>query len=387
MVSGYGNRPLTPRGQRTRHLVEELARTWDVDLIAMPAEPTGAQPAPGGRGRSGLKKMAGAALRAGLLDRWEPWAVRRLARWSPQVDAALLVATPWSPVIYAGRRLAARGIPYVLDVGDPWVLTASYELNGAWARRARRAEPSLWANAAGAVVTTRGQRDHLHAAFPELSILIRPNGYEPADGQLPAVAAPPRDLSCLKLAHFGMLTPRRVDVVPMLVQLRRRGRWRSIVFAQFGEDYESSLERVPDGVEVERHPARPWAEVVERAPEYDAAVVVGNPLSELLPSKAVQYLTLPIPRIALTNPDPGDALREFAAGRPGWLVISDDGSDVATPIWEHLHRSWSAQDLQPPVAEAWPEVAREIGDFIDHCVGSDAAEGERELAPLRRSAT
>jgi hypothetical protein len=184
-----------------------------------------------------------------------------------------------------------------------------------------------------------------------------------------------------------MLTPRRVDVVPMLAQLQHSGRWRSIVFAQFGEDYESSLERVPDGIEVERHPARPWAEVIERAPEYDAAVVVGNPLSELLPSKAVQYLTLPIPRIALTNSDPGDALREFAAGRPGWLVVADDGSDAATPVWEHLRRNWSAQDLQPPVAEAWPEVAREIGDFIDRCVGPAAAEGERAPAPLRRSAT
>jgi hypothetical protein len=391
VVSGYGNRPLTPRGQRTRHLVQELGRTYDVSLIAMPPEPgaasaaaNGAEPAQKSRlGKSILKAAGRASLHTILLDRWEPWSLRRLARWSPDADAALLVATPWSPVIHAGRRLGAQGIPYVVDAGDPWVLTASFELKGSWVRRARRAERSLWANAAGAVVTTPGQRDRLRQVCPELPILVRPNGYEPVD--VPAAAPPsPHDPSCLKLAHFGMLTPRRVDVVPLLAELERSGRWRSIRFAQFGEDYESSLQRLPAGIEVERHAARPWPQVVEKASEYDAAIVVGNPLGELLPSKAVQYLTLPIPRIALTNPDPRDALREFASDRPGWLVVSEDEADPGARVWGHLGENWSTADLRAPEAEAWPAVGRRIVDFIASCVDPTAtgSPGERELGSV-----
>ena len=121
VVSGYGNRPLT-RGSAHRHLVEELARTWDVDLIAMPAEPSGARPrraAAGGR----PEKMAEAALRLGCSIAG--------ALGGPASGAMVAAGgrgaaggRPWSPVVYAGRRLAAGG-SYVLDVGDPWVLTAS----------------------------------------------------------------------------------------------------------------------------------------------------------------------------------------------------------------------------------------------------------------------
>jgi hypothetical protein len=367
VVSGYGNRALTPRGQRTAHLMEELERRWDVDLIAMPAKEPSVPRDGSVSPIIAARRLAGKALFRIVLDRWEPWALRRLSRWHPDADAALLIATPWSPVVYASRRLVAAGVPYVVDVGDPWVLTLDSKITAPlW--RARRAERFLWRGAAGAVVTTQGQGERLGGMFPELPIMVRPNGYRPVSRSAETTSPAAQDPSCLRLAHFGTLTAARVELAPVLAELMRRGCWSSIVFTQFGNDTGIGLERVPEGVRVERRPARPWSEVIEIARDFDAAVVVGNPLIDLLPSKAVEYLTLPIPRIALTNSSPADALRSYAEAHDGWLVISAGEADLASRVAAHVAHPWSADQLAPPAREAWPVVAAQVADFVAECI-------------------
>jgi Glycosyl transferase 4-like domain len=386
IVSGYGRRPLTPRGRRTQQVREALSRDWDVELVALPAEASTASP-PGDVAKSiglqaRLRRWAVAAALGILLDRREPWSARRFLRWRPDCDAALLIATPWSPAVYAARRLRRARIPYVIDCGDPWALTATHDLNPFWAFRARRAERAAWRHAAGAVVTTDGQSARLRAAVPSLPVLVRPNGYD----LVPSATTKPRrdDPKRLRLVHFGLLNPRRVKVAPLLGRLLESGLWQTIEFTQFGEDYEATLDAVSDEVEVKRLPMRPWSEVLELAGDYDAAVVVGNPLSHLMPSKAVQYLTLPIPRIALTNSEPDDALRHFVDGRPAWIVLSEDQADAPERVRELVGRDWSAADLRAPESEAWPQVARQIADFIETSVaGADAARPATvRLAPM-----
>src|SRR5204863_3347456 len=134
------------------------------------------------------------------LDRWELWAARRLRRWHPEVDAALLIGYPWSPVTRAARRLARMGIPYVVDAGDPWVLTEPASLArslSVW--RARRAELPIWRNAVGAVVTTPQQADRLREVFPHLRVLVRPNGYVETAATTPSPESS-RDPASLTLA-------------------------------------------------------------------------------------------------------------------------------------------------------------------------------------------
>ena len=58
-----------------------------------------------------------------LLDKHELWSRRRFRGWRPDCDAALLIGFPFSPLSEAARRLTAAEIPYVVDAGDPWVLT------------------------------------------------------------------------------------------------------------------------------------------------------------------------------------------------------------------------------------------------------------------------
>jgi len=374
VVSGYALKPLTPRGQRTQWLQKAFERDWDVELTALPAEPPAGNAAPGS-GRAPWRRAAGDVVRTTLLDKWEPWSLRQLGRWQPEVDAGLLIAYPWSPVTYAARRLHRAGIPYVVDAGDPWVLTSPGTDTRLLAKyRCRHAERAIWGGAAGAVVTTRQQADVVSGYFPALPILVRPNGYEPVETPPPAAGS--RDPEHLRLVHYGMLSFVRVDVSKMLESLAASGRWKTISFTQYGDDHAGMLARAPASVEVEFRPAQPWPEVLAGASEYDLAVVVGNWLTGQLPSKAVQYMTLPIPRLALSERESDDALAEYVSGRPGWLGLAKDDPDAGGRVWEHLEHGWDAAELSPPAEEAWPQVVTRIADFVDRCVSGGG--GDRE---------
>jgi hypothetical protein len=370
VISMHAHHPFTPRGERTRRLVARLERDWDVELIAPPSHAQGATPA--SRSKSPARALAVAALNGVWLDRFEPYSVRRLRRWMPRVDAALMIAWPFSAPVYAARRLAGASIPYVVDAGDPWVLTASECPSTHLALgRARRAERELWRNASGAVLTTDSQAQALERLFPQLAILVRPNGYPP----LPAGGASRArggTEGVLRLAHFGMLSTARLDLRPLLEALAASGLWRSIVFAQFGDDYVGALDSVPAGVTVERHPSYPWEEVVERADNYDLAVVVGNVNPRQLPSKAVQYLTLRVPRLALTEGSPDDALAGYVRELPGWLALAPSDPDAPARIRDHLARGWTVEDLRAPQSEGWPGVADTVAGFLERCVGERA---------------
>lgn len=372
VVSGYGNDALTPRGQRTQRLVRELEGDWDVELIAMAEKPSSASPGGSTQRRAAVRRLAARLLFKILLDRSEPWALRRLRRWRPDASAALLIAAPWSPAVHASRRLAKAGIPYVVDVGDPWVLTTEPGVISTPRWRALRGERFLWGHAAGAVVTTGAQRDALRKLFPDLSILVRPNGYKPLSAHLRPRRREAHDGSQLRLAHFGTLSAKRIDPVPLLADLQRSRYWESIVFAQFGDDFGVGLERVPAGVLIEHHPARPWDEIAGLAADFDAAFVVAYPAIALLPSKALEYSTLAVPRIALTNPDPADALREYVRNHGGWLAVSNGEAESARLVREHVAHEWSSEDLAPAPEDAWPTVATRIVEFVDSCVAGPA---------------
>ncbi len=369
LVSLHAHRPLAPRGERTRRVAERLKEDWEVELVAPPPTvSTGG--ASGSGGSSPLRRFGADVVDWVMLDKWEPWSVQRLMRWTPEVDGALLIGHPYSPLVHASARLSRAGIPYVVDVGDPWVLTNPTPFcRGLALRRARHGERRLWQDAAGAVLTTRQQADQLTELFPSLVSLVRPNGFEAMQAR--SGQAPSRDGSELRLAHFGMLSSQRLDLRPFLCALRDSGHWERISFTQFGDDFSGVLDQMPVGVEVERQAAYPWQEVIELAAGFDAALVVGNLNAGQLPSKAVQYLTLPIPRIAVVERR-DDALAEYVEGRPGWLVVSSADADAAEALAGHLAQPWTEADLRPPESESWAGVATEIAAFVERRLGASA---------------
>jgi hypothetical protein len=385
IVSYLAHAPFSPRGIRTRALHEHLQNSWKVELIAGPAPRPAAGEDPSD-GRTHLRKILQVAHASLLLDKYEFWSRRRFRSWRPDAEAALLVGFPFSPLVYASRRLIKLGIPYVVDAGDPWVLTSSRPVaRGLGLIRGRRAEYRLWAGAVGGVVTTDAQAHALSSIFPRLPILVRPNGFSSRDFPPFGLSSVPRANtpdSVLRLAHFGDISSERVEIASFLQLLTRSGEWNEIQFHQFGFDWTGALATLPDVTVVFHHP-RPWREIVAAAGKYDLAVVIGNRDPMLLPSKAMAYLQLPIPRLALVDDDAKNELTRYAAGKPGWLVVRVRAPDAAERIERHLSRRWTDSELAPPASESWADVSKTVGQFLDELFGSRALPSPTALSKLR----
>jgi hypothetical protein len=390
VVSYLANAPFAPRGIRTRELVSALKREAAVEVIAGTIDNSReSRPA---ADRTALRKVLQFAHSSLLLDKFELWSRRRFRSWQPNAAGAVLIGFPFSPVVYAARRLVAADIPYIIDLGDPWILTVSggRPTNRFLARRrARRAERRLWQGSAGAIVTTQGQGAALRRLFPHLEVLVRPNGFSDV-GQSMLRPRPAASSSIgggtLRLVHFGALYVARLNFRPFLHRLAQSGRWDRVEFHQFGSDWTGVLQAQRD-VQVEFHEPREWADVVQAAADYDLAVVIGNRDATTLPSKAVEYLQLPIPRLALVEHERGDALADYVADKPGWLTLSVDRPDAAAAIDAHVSRQWGADELAPPRAERWDAVGEEIAAFVFTRIASAASgSSSAETASTRSTA-
>jgi hypothetical protein len=363
VVSYLAHARLGPRGDRTQAILAALERDWAVELVAAPVESSGATAPRVGRrpARRALHYLHSSLL----LDKFEPWSLRRFRDWEPRAHGALLIGFPFSPLVYAARRLTEHGIPYVVDAGDPWALTARQPLvrNLALAR-ARREERRLWKSAEGAVLTTAQQADALRTIFPALRVLVRPNGFPLLDGQ-PAARADgaPRDGSTLRIAHFGDVSSARLDVAPLLSSLAGARSWDGVELHVFGSDWTDGL-RAASGVRVVFHEPRPWPQIVALAGSYDVALVIGNRDPQQLPSKAIAYLQLPIPRAAIVGDSERDALAQYVADKNGWIALRADADEAAAELERHLSRRWTAKELAPPPSESWPNVASAVADFV-----------------------
>jgi hypothetical protein len=385
VVSYLARDPFTPRGTRTRALIGALGGDWTVELHSS----SSLHAAPPKRGSVRLaRKAAARARKRVLLDNQEIWSRMHFRAWEPDVAAALLIGWPMSPLVYAAERLRARGVPYVVDLGDPWLLTnPDPNLRRPVSSRAKRAERRLWEAASGAVLTTAAQAESLSCLYPQLPLLIRPNGYDPVR---PDALNGTRDRrrhaqDAIDLVYFGTLAAARLDLSVLLKRLVESGRWREVRLAHYGSDWGREVEDAPSGAIVTRHQPLPWDQAVAEAHKYDAAVALGYPNSLQMPSKAVQYLTLPIPRVAITLGVADDPLARYVAGKPGWLCCAIDDPQLAERLHDHVSRDWSAAELAPPPGEAWTSVADEVAAFVSRALcGQPDSHAASALAGVSR---
>jgi hypothetical protein len=363
-----GDLPISPRVQRTAHLTTALEGELEFPVARVPDHLGQAlQPAEESLARSLARKALGPLV----LDPLEVPARRVMRGWKPSGRGALLIGWPYSPISVAASHLVAAGIPYVVDIGDPWVLT---DLTPApWRRRlsllrAKAAESFLWRHAAAGVVTTETQASSLRALFPDLELLVRPNGYLTAadDDALDRRTSRAEMASGgeLRLVHFGSINSARVPIGEWLSTLRGAPGIRRVRFANYGPvGRPEFLQSGDPAVVVEAHDPVDWARACQIARNFDAAVVVANANPAKLPSKAIQYLTLPVPRIALTPSSNGGELAAFAAQRPGFIAVGLDSPEDIPRMITHLSRVWPEEELSPSAGDSWAEVAREVVRF------------------------
>jgi hypothetical protein len=368
VVSFARGNPLWPRVQRTKHLVASFEREFDLRVQRVPgptadAVSTYEATLPWRAARKALSPL--------LVDPFEVQAQLALRRWNPSGRGALLIGWPFSPICVAASRLAAAGVPYVVDVGDPWALTEPAP--PPWSRRlsqrrAVAAERLLWRHAAGGVVTTGRQANSLRTLFPDLRLLVRPNGYVTAAEPGRAGAPPGAVAGELRLVQFGSVNRAKMQIGEWLSRLRERAGLKRVRLVNYGYIDRPELLRGRDpAVALETHDPVEWGRACQIARAFDAALVIANRNPAELPSKAIQYLTLPIPRIAVTAGSDRGELGAFASQRPGFIAVGADSPEDIPRLMSHLRREWSDEELRPPAADSWPQVAREVAAFAIEC--------------------
>lgn len=368
VVSFAGDNPLWPRVQRATHLTTALERDFDFRVERVPSQ-TGHAVGPF---KATLpRRVARRALRSLVLDSFEIPARLALRGWKPSGRGALLIGWPFSTINIAASHLVAAGIPYVVDVGDPWALTEPEPSPWSrllWRRRAEAAEAFWWRHAAAGVVTTRTQASSLRALFPDLNLLVRPNGYtmaaEPMVNREPGPRVDLASAGELRLVQFGSVNRAKVPIGEWLSRLRSAAGLKSVRFTNYGSVDRQDLLRTRDpAVIVEFHDPVDWGRACQIARGFDAAVVIANRNPGELPSKAIQYLTLPVPRIALTASGDRGELGAFAAQRPGFIAVDVDSREDISRMITRLRHAWSDEELSPPAGDSWAEVAREVVGF------------------------
>ena len=384
-----GNR-FSPRVQRTERLVSALERGFDFRVGRVPGPPGRA---PGPLKTTLPRRVARRALRPLVLDPFEIRARVALRRWKPSARGALLIGWPFSPIYIAASQLHAAGIPYVVDVGDSWALADPAP--APWSRllprrRARAAETFLWRHASAGVVTTERHAHGLRALFPGLDLLVRPNGYtsadEPTVGSEDLGAAPEAPNRArtqndreLRLVQFGSVNPFKLSIGEWLSKLRRSAALTRVRFANYGSvDRPDLLESEDPAVVIELHEPVEWARARQIARGFDAAVVTANRDPVQLPSRAIQYQTLPVPRVAVTaSSDPGE-LGAFAARRPGFIAVDVESPEDVPRLISHLRRPWPEDELRPPATDSWEAVARQVVRFAIEAWERERTAGRRD---------
>jgi hypothetical protein len=372
VASFAGGHAFSPRIQRTTHLLAALEREFGFRVERVPGQPGDVGPFTATLPR----RLARRVLRPLVLDDFEVPARLALRGWKPSARGALLIGWPFSPIYVAASRLLEAEIPYVVDAGDPWALTEPAA--PVWSRRlprrrAKSAEAFLWSHAAAGVVTTARQARSLNALFPDLDLLVRPNGYEPAHASFGRERADDSVTDELRLVQFGSVNPFKLPIGGWLSMLRRDAGLRRVRFANYGSvDRPDLLETEDPAVVIEVHEPVEWARACEIARGFDGAVVVANTNPDELPSKAIQYLTLPIPRVAVTAKDDSGELGAFAAHRPGYVGAAVDSHEDASRLVNQLRRPWSDDELRAPPGDSWSEVGRQVVRFAIEAWGRRA---------------
>ncbi len=290
----------------------------------------------------------------------------QLAR-AEKFDATLVTTYPTYPALIGGALKHAFGMPFVLDLQDPWV--------GAWgkdvgpggnpdirSRASRALATRLEAHAASAdalmSVTTRTMQDLVSrvpsmAALPQLEV---PIGWEPADWarvRVDGVANPlfdPKD-GQTHLCAVGTLLPTAIDGlraflegVSMVVADPAAGRRLKVWFVGTSNERRADAPGVVapmalaagvGDIVVEHPPRLAYFEALRVLRDAHAVLVLGSAEPHYTPSRVFPALASRRPIIArLHRESPAWHLLAVAAqSRPVMLIPSDGGTAAEAPAF------------------------------------------------------
>jgi glycosyltransferase involved in cell wall biosynthesis len=255
---------------------------------------------------------------------------------------AVITSSPPGCVHWLGLWLAKRGLPWLADFRDPWIVNQTIERWTVHRRYERWLEAKVMRRATRLIANTPLNQRGWEAAYPEQAgkMVTITNGFDPEG--FPPVG--PHTLGKpLTMLHAGELYHGR-DPRPLLDALQGLrlpiavdflGRMSGMAF-----DFATEIARRGLGDSVKLPGMVPYAQALERMMRADILLLVHTPDWRLsVPAKLYEYLGAGRPILALAEPD----------SDIGWVLRTS----------KVLHRIAPPRDV-PAIQRALLELTREV---------------------------
>lgn len=296
---------------------------------------------PGAPGRR-VPPLSARLARRFTADDAEPWAraaVPKAVALGREVGASAVIASgPPFSVLDAGLRVAgALGVPYVVDMRDPWRDNpVAWYANDARRQGALQRERTVMSGSAAVVSAS----DTMAAEARELgatNVRTLPNGFDSAD----LTAWAPNSDGSLKLAFMGKVYGGLTEPRPLLEGMRLLADRRpdlDVRFDLIGDPGTSALQVTDLGLaeKVRLRGYLPHREAIRAVAESDVGVIL---IADIPGAKATQtgkifeYLGMGIP-VLVVGPVDGEAAQMVLRARGGWAVSPSDAEGIAGVLEE-----------------------------------------------------
>lgn len=323
-----------------------------------------------------------------LLDdgvRWFPTmlpaAIRLVRRAAP--DVCFLSGGPFFPLVAGPLLKTLLGLPYVVDLRDPWRL-AEHRGRSTGVRSylsklaSELLEPPVVRRAANVICVSQPMRDRYAAAYPDLAddhFQVIPNGFDPDD--FDSLAAWSYDRFTIVFAgkfryREAVRNPRPFfRALKQVVQVHPQ-----VTFVHIGIEEQEVREAAKDeGVHdhVVFTGPKPYAETLRRIKGADLALLIGGGLLTEQSAKIFDYLGCKRPILALA-PAGGGIADVLAATGAGWLIEPDNQKAIFRQLLLCV-RGEASLEIVPSGRARYQrsQLARELASLLDKAHGEGGA--------------
>lgn len=363
---------------RQRTILQDHYRRWRKSRLSQ-REDEGRH----GDGRTPVDSPAhrSGGLRSGLAallsfpDHGRGW-VTRAARATRRAlrelapDFVISTGPPHSVHLAAGLGLLGTGVPWIVDLRDPWMTPWHGYADAAWSIAvSRRMERRVFRRASTILTTTPELRDALQHHYPATSVICLPNGVDTETLPNTPSTLPPG----LSVTHLGSVYYNR-DPAPVIRAFARfiaahpaavtdgsTLRFVGHISAEFRPGLEETISKLGIGDHVQLIGPVPRRRALELLAGSHMALVLAQGQTVMVPAKLYEAVGMGLPALVITEP-------ESATGREARRVgAAVHGPEDEAGMARTMVRVWSGEwkrEGHAPARVDHGELAAELEQIL-----------------------